>query len=144
MDVHTGSCRHVISATHTHTPYMHKSVRDATASRAELQRHHSVLAPHSVTLPRWQPAYQNAAAHTSWCDGMEPLYLFFFKHPKDQAVVVRNTCVRLFFFQNKVLIFLSTLVPIDSEGLKVIRTCGLLSVELISGRHTSKQCNRIS
>lgn len=49
----------------------------------------------------------------------------------------------MFLLSQKMLIFLNTLVAIDSDGLKVIRTCGLLCVELISGRHTSKQCNRI-
>lgn len=57
---------------------------------------------HTVTLPHWQPAYQNAAACTSCCDGIElvPLFFpFFFSLSLfplsllgDPGVVVRNTC----------------------------------------------------
>lgn len=32
---------------------------------------------HTVTLPHWQAAYQNTAACTSCCDGIEPVPLLF-------------------------------------------------------------------
>ncbi|KAF0042159.1 hypothetical protein F2P81_005691 [Scophthalmus maximus] len=67
------------------------------------------------------------------------------KDQKQSLIAWQNTAGQKTYIESvsKMLIFLSTSVAIDSDGLKVIRTCGLLCAELVSGMRTSKQCNRI-
>lgn len=96
---------------------------------------------HSASLAT---SLSKVAAHTSWCDGTEPVPLVLFSPSEDPWDVVRHSCVRIYFFEQKMQIFLNTSIAIDSDGLKVIWTCVFLCVELLSGRHTSKQCNGIS
>jgi len=78
-----------------------------------------------------------------WACSTSPLSLFielsliinYLLPPNHPAVAVRNIYVRIFFGQ-RTLIFINTLMFIESEGLKVIRTCGLLCVEhILAGTH---------